>query len=408
MNILKIFYITIFILIDKILFINPYEIELEHKINQNNKQNDFFLRMKVGTPPQFFECLIKITFPGLALVDIVSIKNSNVYKFNKYKSSSLNLIKKYAFYKNSISEIFGSIVNDKVSIGGRTDSVNLTMLLVNNENKMDSECVLGFGSMKDIKIKSIKAEEIDLTSEKSKYLKIKLAEEDKNNNKCMINENEIDENLKTTDYIELLYRNRIIPNKLFTIEVKTDKKIIIGLGEYSKGVNEYKNQNKNFQSCYFNKSGCLLEKINLINMNRDLSFKHTEQIINFDINSNEIIFSYDIFYELVENLKDICILKNDEQYYSYLLCYRSNKEKLHRITVYFDSNNYIVIDPEDYIIDTNYKYLDYFELSFRTYHVNNNYNCLGRLIIRKYFFIFDKEEKKVSWGLNPQYEKTKN
>ena len=425
------YFFLIYILI---IFIKKYESNIiipfkikEDPINiiiDSNEENNFihnlifntyYSEIEMGTPRQIIEAQISCEKYGISLRENYCL--SSEYYNKKYSSS---IIEKNHCRDGNIFEFYKEI------------SVNETISLSNN-NKLNLNIknfpLIYFKQLSEREINLIKIygrkihlyEDLyeELFSYKNNSL---LLEKDKDGKACLSIGLSISSPyccLPNMNIISYLYKNNYIKDSNWGIiyynekekeSKKNDGEFFIGElpHEYSPDIynkdqfiisNALYYRNTQYWQIYFNEI-YFLEPENKINNNKINTGKDSNAQFDFDI---RVIFGTEKYYNLINEKffkknKDICEFNIEEKEYGVFKCDKNfNVENFPSLYFYHKIYNYT--------FELNYK--DLFEEKddkkyFLVVFDKNEENLwkLGTIFLRKYFFVFNTEEKTIGFYNN--------
>ena len=419
-----------------ILFINrnkcnimiPFKIKVNSRnIIEENQENTFintllfntyYSKIEIGTPKQIIETQISCQKYGISLKEGSCL--SSEYYNKKYSSSIVE--KKHCKDKN--------IYNYYKEI-----SINETISFQNDKNNKITSNIKDFPL---IYFKQLSEKEINIIKKYGRKILLyeelyqsiynfyngsSILEKDKDGNACAIIGLSLFEPyccLPNSNIISFLFKNNIIKDSNWAIkfynknEINIDKydgEFIIGTLPHESSPSLYKKdkfllsnalyyRNGQYWQIYFNDIYFFPLEENNEYKNKINTGLNSNAQFNFDI---RVIFGTKKYYDLIneyffEKYKDICKFNIEEKQYGIFKCNKNfNVENFP--TLYFYHKLY------NYTFELNYK--DLFEekddkLYFLIAFDINEEDLwkLGTIFFRKYFFIFNTEEKTIGFYNN--------
>ena len=430
MSYIFIFYIFIFIHKNKSNIIIPFKIK-ENPTNNidSNKENSFihnllfntyYSKIEIGTPKQIIEAQISCQKYGISLKE-GSCLSSEYY--NKKYSSSIKEKKHcenqniYNFY-NEIS------INETISFPSDDN---------NNYNKIASNNIKNFPL---VYFKQLSEKEIDLIKKYGRKINLyedlyeeiynlnknsSILETDKDGKACLLIGMSISSPyccLPNINIVSYLFKNNIIKDSNWAIkfynnyekEKDLNKKnydgdFIIGSPPHETSPDKYKIEqffisnalyyrNAQFWQIYFNNI-YFFQNENQINIGLDSNVQ-----FDFDI---RIIFGSHNYYNLInnnffKNYGDKCTFDVEEKQYGIFKCDKNIEiDKFPSLFFYHKLYNYTFeLNYKDLFEDKNDK--KYFLVAFDMNE--ENLWKFGTIFLKKYFFVFNTEEKTIGFYNN--------
>ena len=415
--------------------VNKIESNQENSFIHNYLFNTYYSKIEVGTPKQIIEVQISCQKNGISLKEGSCL--SSEYYNKKYSSSIIE--KTHCTNQQNLFSFYQEI------------NINETISFPFSNNLLNSNSKINIKDFPLIYFKQLSEKEINLIKIYGRkiYLYEDLLEElySMNKNSSILENNKdgkaclligmslstIYSCLPNNNFISYMHKNNFIKDSNWGIKFYNNEKeknnydgeFIIGSLPHEYSPDNYKKEqyfitnalyykNSYYWQIYFNEIYFLPlnSKISLGNFNKD-TLENKEIIknkINVGIDSNaqfdfdiKVIFGTKKYFEAINEhffskYKDICEFNIEEKRYGIFKCDKSLNIEMFP-TLYFFHKIY------NYTYELNYKDLfedigdkKYFRIVFD--ETEDNLWKLGTIFFKKYFFIFNTEEKLIGFYNN--------
>ena len=429
-NIFLFYIVILFIHKNKSNIIIPFKIKENAIINIDSNQensfihnllfNTYYSRIEIGTPKQIIEAQISCQKYGISLKEGLCL--SSEYYNKKYSSSIIE--KKHCEDKNIYNFYKEISINETISFLNDDN---------NNYNNINSNTIKNFPL---IYFKQLSEKEIDIIKKYGRKINLyedlyeeiynlnknaSILETDKDGKACLLIGLSLSSPyccLPNINIVSYLYKNNIIKDANWGIKFyssnekekdlnknKYDGEFIIGSPPHEAYPTKYKKEqffisnalyyrNSQYWQIYYN----------------NIYFIHNENKINVGLDSNaqfdfdiRVIFGSHNYYNLInENFfkknEDKCIFNIEEKQYGIFKCNKNLEiENFPSLFFYHKLYNYTFeLNYKDLFEDKNDK--KYFLVVFD----KNDENLwkFGTIFLKKYFFVFNTEEKTIGFYNN--------